>query len=57
MTEYSFERTKRLKLSIEAAFKENKEMLDKLGSDCDSSGCHIGDKYEERLKYMEDNGI
>ena len=57
MTEYSFERTKRLKLSIEAAFKENKEMLDKLGSDYDNDGVPYWEKYEERLKYMEDNGI
>ena len=57
MTESSFERTKRLKLSIEAAFKENEEMLDRLGSDYDNDGVPYWEKYEERLKYMEDNGI
>jgi len=51
------DRSLKVKAAIERVFKENKEMLDKLGSDCDSSGCHIGEKYEERLKYMEDNGI
>jgi hypothetical protein len=57
MTEYSFERSRRLKLSIEAAFKENQEMLDRLGSDYDTDGVSYWEKYEERLKYMEDNGI
>jgi hypothetical protein len=57
MTEYSFERSRRLKLSIEAAFKENQEMLDKLGSDYGTDGVSYWEKYEERLKYMEDNGI
>ena len=57
MTESSFERTKRLKLSIEAAFKENEEMLDRLGSDYDNDEVPYWEKYEERLKYMEDNGI
>jgi len=57
MTESSFERTKRLKLSIEAAFKENEEMLDRLGSDYDNDGVRYWEKYEERLKSMEDNGI
>ena len=57
MTEPSLERTKRLKLSIEAAFKENEEMLDRLGSDYDNDGVPYWEKYEERLKYMEDNGI
>jgi len=57
MTEYSFERSRRLKLSIEAAFKENQEMLDRLGSDYDTDGVPYWEKYEERLKYMEDNGI
>jgi len=57
MTEYSFERSRRLKLSIEAAFKENQEMLDRLESDYDTDGVSYWEKYEERLKYMEDNGI
>jgi hypothetical protein len=57
MTEYSFERSRRLKLSIEAAFKENQEMLDKLGSDYGTDRVSYWEKYEERLKYMEDNGI
>ena len=32
-------------------------MLDKLGSDYDAGGVPYWEKYEERLKYMEDNGI
>ena len=51
------DRSLKVKAAIERVFKENEEMLDKLGSDCDSSGCRIEEKYEERLKYMEDNGI
>ena len=57
MTEPSPERTERLKLSIEEAFKENEEMLDRLGSDYDNDGVPYWEKYAERLKYMEDNGI
>jgi len=55
--------------AIERVFKENKELLEKLGSDYDENGVpyweneggiitekHLQD-YEERLKYMEENGI
>ena len=50
MTEYSFERTKRLKLSIEAAFKENEEMLDRLGSDYDNDGVPYWGKIRRKIK-------
>ena len=43
--------------AIERVFKDNKELLDKLGSDYDESGRPYWEKYEERLKYMEENGI
>jgi len=43
--------------AIERVFKDNKELLDKLGSDYDESGKAYWEKYEERLKYMEENGI
>ena len=52
-----YERTMRLKLAIDKAFKENEEMLDRLGSDYDADGVPYWEKYEERLKYMEENGI
>jgi len=55
--------------AIERVFKENKELLERLGSDYDENGVpyweneggmvtkqHLQD-YEERLKYMEENGI
>jgi hypothetical protein len=32
-------------------------VLDKLGSDYDENGIPYWDKHEERLKYMEENGI
>jgi hypothetical protein len=32
-------------------------VLDKLGSDYDEDGVPYWEKYEERLKYMEENGI
>lgn len=51
------ERSIRVKLAIEEAFKENQEMLDRLGSDYDADGVPYWEKYEERLKYMEENGI
>lgn len=43
--------------AIERVFKDNKELLDRLGSDYDESGRAYWEKYEERLKYMEENGI
>jgi hypothetical protein len=43
--------------AIERVFKDNKELLDKLGSDYDKDGVAYWEKYEERLKYMEENGI
>ena len=52
-----YERTMRLKLAIDKAFKQNEEMLDRLGSDYDADGVPYWEKYEERLKYMEENGI
>jgi hypothetical protein len=42
--------------AIERIFKENKELLDLL-SDTDDDGVPYWEKYEERLKYMEENGI
>ena len=42
--------------AIERVFKENKELLDLL-SDTDEDGVSYWEKYEERLKYMEENGI
>jgi hypothetical protein len=33
------------------------ELLNKLGSDYDKNGIPYWHRYEERLKYMEDNGI
>jgi hypothetical protein len=43
--------------AIERVFKDNKELLDNLGSDYDENGKPYWEKYEERLKYMEENGI
>jgi hypothetical protein len=43
--------------AIERVFKDNKELLDKLGSDYDENGVPYWEHYEERLKYMEENGI
>jgi len=43
--------------AIERVFKDNKELLDRLGSDYDENGVPYWEKYEERLKYMEENGI
>lgn len=50
-------RAKVLKENIKNSFVENKEMLDRLGSDYDAGGVPYWKNYEERLKYMEDNGI
>jgi len=46
-----------LKENTKNSFVQNKEMLDRLGSDYDKGGVPYWEKYEERLKYMEDNGI
>jgi hypothetical protein len=43
--------------AIERVFKDNKELLEKLGSDYDENGVPYWEHYEERLKYMEENGI
>ena len=51
------DRSLKVKAAIERVFKENEEMLDRLGSDYDSDGTPYWEKYEERLKYMEENGI
>ena len=51
------DRALKVKAAIERVFKENEEFLDRLGSDYDNDGVPYWEKYEERLKYMEDNGI
>lgn len=51
------DRSLKVKAAIERVFKENEEMLDRLESDYDKDGVSYWEKYEERLKYMEDNGI
>ena len=43
--------------AIERVFKDNKELLEKLGSDYDENVVPYWEHYEERLKYMEENGI
>ena len=60
-----FERTMRLKLAIQQAFEQNTELLERLGSDYNEDGLPyweneggpVQDSAEERLKYMEENGI
>ena len=60
-----FERTMRLKLAIQQAFEENAELLERLGSDYNEDGVPyweneggpVQGSAEERLKYMEENGI
>jgi len=52
-----FKKLELLRKKIKSISVENKEMLDRLGSDYDASGVPYWEKYEERLKYMEDNGI
>lgn len=60
-----FERAMRLKLAIQQAFEENAELLERLGSDYNEDGIPyweneggpVQDSAEERLKYMEENGI
>jgi hypothetical protein len=39
-----FERTMRLKLAIQQAFEENKELLERLGSDYDENGIPYWDE-------------
>lgn len=51
------ERALKIKQLIEQTLKENEEMLNRLGSDYDVDGTPYWDKYEERLRYMEENGI
>lgn len=51
------DRSLKLKAVIEQAFKENEEVLNRLGSDYDADGVPYWEKYEERLRYMEENGI
>ena len=55
--EYYLDRSLRLKRVIEQVFEENAELLERLGSDYDENGKPYWEKYEERLKYMEENGI
>ena len=55
--EYDLDRSLRLKRVIEQVFEENSELLERLGSDYDEKGKPYWEKYEERLKYMEENGI
>jgi hypothetical protein len=43
--------------AIDRVFKDNKDLLNKLGSDYDENEVAYWTKYEERLKYMEENGI
>ena len=55
----------RLKLAIQEAFEKNAELLERLGSDYNEDGVpyweneggQVQDNSEERLKYMEENGI
>ena len=55
--EYDLDRSLRLKRVIEQVFEENSELLERLSSDYDENGKPYWEKYEERLKYMEENGI
>jgi len=50
-------RALKIKQLIEQTLKENEEVLNRLGSDYDVDGTPYWDKYEERLRYMEENGI
>ena len=60
-----FDRSVRLKLAIQEAFEKNAELLERLGSDYNEDGVPyweneggpVQDSSEERLKYMEENGI
>ena len=55
----------RLKLAIQEAFEKNAELLERLGSDYNEDGVPyweneggpVQDNSEERLKYMEENGV
>jgi hypothetical protein len=60
-----FDRSIRLKLAIQKAFEKNAELLERLGSDYNEDGVPyweneggpVQDSSEERLKYMEENGV
>lgn len=60
-----FDRSVRLKLAIQEAFEKNAELLARLGSDYNEDGVPyweneggpVQDSSEERLKYMEENGV
>ena len=60
-----FDRSVRLKLAIQEAFEKNAELLGRLGSDYNEDGVPyweneggpVQDNSEERLKYMEENGV
>jgi hypothetical protein len=60
-----FDRSVRLKLAIQEAFEKNAELIERLGSDYNEDGVPyweneggpVQDNSEERLKYMEENGI
>lgn len=51
-----FDRSYRLKLIIEETLK-NIDMSGEAWDDYDKDGKPYWEKYEERLKYMEENGI
>jgi hypothetical protein len=50
------DRSMRLKLAIEEMLKDI-DMSGEEWNDHDKDGVSYWDKYEERLKYMEENGI
>ena len=60
-----FDRSVRLKLAIQEAFEKNAELIERLGSDYNEDGVPyweneggpVQDNSEERLKYMEENGV
>ena len=60
-----FDRSVRLKLAIQEAFEKNAELLERLGSDYNEDGVPYWENEggpvqynsEERLKYMEENGV
>ena len=56
MTNLDRDRSMRLKLAIEEMLKDV-DMSGEEWNDHDNDGKPYWEKYEERLKYMEDNGI
>lgn len=56
MTNLDRDRSMRLKLAIEEMLKDA-DMSGEEWNDHDKDGKPYWEKYEERLKYMEDNGI